>query len=617
MGPLKKRLKGPKGEAALPSVAPQATAPSPLPSVSEIHSLFQSLTKQLQDGSTDKRKMQIAVLQLKAWQRQLYSRLSEQQTEWEDALREQNKRRRSELAEDYLVANLQAEIDQCKRQPEMTQLERLARQELLEEESETCDQDASSIREDRTSLLQRYLPTNDITNPADKQAIVDFLHQELQDRDELDREVQALQSELNTVQRELQVQTDLLNLVPVHLSTLERASQPLAKLFGNFRSSPAAGISSLASKERLQRFEAAQQLPPPLYTLFTLLQHGLDEQLVGETGSQGGALSVAGASNHQLHHEVVLQLAVPDVTSSSKKRVSIHFRYDDKTLPLVTARAAGCPAKLNQELLLDELFPGDDGCEPLQQREQAAESDSAEASSKRASSAVVGKPYHWCNVLAGLYYPTAATESLKASTRVVLRELVRRIRSNSCLKHIVHSLQRQHVPVPPSAASSKATGCTLTQFDVTQGEGKTEKTFAVTLRKGQKHQLNALVRLHMSRYPAVPPVWTLNVDKDSSGDAMNNLYDSRFARFERKVNVEALERKVDPEEDSKGTESAKVDEEASYCDWILVHQLRTIMQEWDSWLTVLDNEETSDKKDGATPRAGRMHKGRDRVLLES
>jgi hypothetical protein len=94
--------------------------------------------------------------------------------------------------------------------------------------------------------------------------------------------------------------------------------------------------------------------------------------------------------------------------------------------------------------------------------------------------------------------------------------------------------------------------------------------------------LKVSVQIHSSRYPAVPPVWSLNTncdditsgtDGDSSSGNPSLLCDDRLVILERKVNLEALDKAVIP------------DQEESY-DWIVVHQLRQLMQEWEGWLDV-------------------------------
>jgi hypothetical protein len=88
--------------------------------------------------------------------------------------------------------------------------------------------------------------------------------------------------------------------------------------------------------------------------------------------------------------------------------------------------------------------------------------------------------------------------------------------------------------------------------------------YKVVLRKGSE-QLEIQVAVHKARYPEVPPAWTLNV----APDGQTPLYDERLADLERKVNVELLE-------------SMETASEVTH-EWILIHQLHTIMQAWDNW----------------------------------
>jgi hypothetical protein len=67
------------------------------------------------------------------------------------------------------------------------------------------------------------------------------------------------------------------------------------------------------------------------------------------------------------------------------------------------------------------------------------------------------------------------------------------------------------------------------------------------------------------------------------------------------VNLEALDKAVIP------------DQEESY-DWILVHQLRQVMQEWEGWLDADSaNSNSSSANNNASENASRKRKGRDRA----
>ena len=197
--------------------------------------------------------------------------------------------------------------------------------------------------------------------------------------------------------------------------------------------------TALLTSDRASRLEAAKTLPTPLYTVFYQLQQYIDLQ-TNVADEERMSVSVLNDASKQ----VLLQLPVPDVvakTKSSHKRVTIHFQCAQHTgVPFVTAIASGCGTSLNQDVLLDELFPHD-----------------VPISSTNDTTTIVGRPYHWCNTLAGLPHVPPDPQTCTANTRVIVRELKKRIRANATLKHILHGLQRNHVPAVPHQEKDIAT----------------------------------------------------------------------------------------------------------------------------------------------------------------
>ena len=361
----------------------------------------------------------------------------------------------------------------------------------------------------------------------------------------------------------------------------------------------------------------------------------------------------AGSSSSNSNDEVVLQLPVEDVatTTVSKKRVAIHFLFQQQATPtpLVTVYAAGCHSTLNQSVLLEELFPGD----------TAMEMDSTTSTTTTTSTPTTGHAYQWCNFLAGLY-PVPSSNSnhsttvlRRLSTRVVMRELQKRVRANATLKHILHALQRHRVPAIPAVAAAGNDAAPLTcqlagfapvpvetssSSSWKDGEGSpknsdgssrntTTTTFQVTLRKGHK-SWSCHVTVNTVRYPAVPPVWNLCGDSGNAAggtkDSSSPLYDNRLAQLQQQVNEDALQRVMmattpqagssstaDGDDADATTETTPAivvarDEDDYYCEWILVHQLRQVMQQ--PWEQPTSNDED------VVP-ASRKRKGRDRKFL--
>ena len=358
-----------------------------------------------------------------------------------------------------------------------------------------------------------------------------------------------------------------------------------------------------------------------------------------------------------------MQLPVEDFvspTNTSKKRVSIHFRYQDQPRPVVSTYATGCASTLNQDILLEELFAGDRASSaattivPLPPTQQQA------------------KSYQWCNYLAGLYHTSSeaalvgnsrnGNESLtteqqqqqvrRSSTRLIVHELQKRVRANAAWKHIWSSLQRNHVPVPPAVVPSNVDSAVDTTFLIPSHDplwkpscklagfvesphDKTSTatsltTFQVTLRHSSE-TLSCSVTIDTVRYPAVPPVWNLLSVSSSSSSASSQLYDNRLAQLQQQVNQDALARAIPNESVSEAndkndnvrssrtilgmTKVSATDKEQQYYEWILVHQLREIMHQWE---LDLSDEETTDEASSTRMLEGsdRTRKGRDRKLLK-
>jgi hypothetical protein len=69
----------------------------------------------------------------------------------------------------------------------------------------------------------------DVNDPSKKQQIIARLHQELNRRGTLARDVKLKRQELEKIQAELANKRQLLDTLPDQLSVMERASKPLQK----------------------------------------------------------------------------------------------------------------------------------------------------------------------------------------------------------------------------------------------------------------------------------------------------------------------------------------------------------------------------------------------------
>lgn len=691
MSLLKKRFRATAAEhePLTTSTTSSVAAAAPPPTLEGVNLLFASAMDQIQSTGAvpDAR---ATVLQLGQWQRRLYETLAQQDAEIATHTARRKKARRAHMATAYERAHLARQIAQCRLFP-MPHLEQLAREETGRT---TADPAATDARQ----LLIDFLGP-EVHDPRRKADVIARLQDCLKQRAVLEKDVLIQKQALLKTQLELKAQRAVLRSLPAHLQAVERAAQGLVKLL----SSPSSGngdsdspsFQHMTGTERFARLELARRLPPPLYALYSLLQHAVDER----SGPGGGATAATTASDLSdgittttttmrvllQKDTVVWQLPVTEVgTSSTKKKltVSVHFVY---TPPAVLVHATGCATTLNQEVLLEELFPGDCALDLY--------SSSPSHPAATTTTAAPGKSYQWSNHLAGLYPvpsspalarygrgSTATTETATATTTatttdavlllnvsagVVVRELPRRIRANATLQHILYSLQRRHVPVPPPAPANRVSAviashrvpwkpvCKLVRFDPASenrsapshpdyDHGSSSNNngvdaaattpltiYAVELRHGQQSLL-ASVRVHPARYPAVPPVWTFfpPTSTESAAAAATTasatnarpspLYDPRLARLAQRVNVEALNRGT-----AKATRTvAHIDDDKAdddplhYYEWILVHQLRDVMLEWDA--TCAKNNDSSSGIGGlaAVTAVGRTHKGRDRRAVE-
>lgn len=535
------------------------TGTAATPSLEEIDAQFDSL---LQDSS-DRNQLQSSLLQLAEWQRSLYATIASQEAELTDLRNEKLRAKNLAAAAEYEKAFLKKQIVACK-SFETPHLEKLATEEVHGEQS---------------NVINVFLDA-DVHNPRDKAQILLKLQGCLKQRKALAKDVTSKQQALAALQATLKTKQDFLKALPAQVTAMERASTGLVKVMQN---SGTNSIQHMSGKARLERLQLAQELPAPLYTLFSLLQRTIDELLSSNQQSQDDAsdtnkIRLNVVAKPDSTQEVVLQLPVPDGsnnTSSSKKRVSIHFQYESTPVPVVTVNATGCNTALNQDILLDELFPGDVG-------ESLSKSNA--------------KAYVWCNQIAGLYVvnqSSGATTTIpwNSTARVVLYELQRRIRANAALKHILHSLQRHHVPAGSSSSISSSFAppvCVLASFveaketamETSDKADTSVRSFKVELRKGGK-SLKVTVSIDMVRYPAVPPVWT--IPSDNSDDKERQLYNDSLAKLQCSINGEALE-------------NVATDHE-----WILVHQLRMLMH-------YFDDEHNGEAMGGSA----RKRRGRDR-----
>jgi len=486
-------------------------------------------------------------------------------------------------------------------------------------------------QQDREAALLAAINDKGVLNdPVQREPIVRQLHEEMNARARLEQTLKNQKEELKVVSEQLSAKRKFLKSLPDHLQAMERASLPVQKLVHANIPSTAATIGS----ERYERLQKARSLPPCLYTVFQQLQHWIDQRYQKTNAPNAAAatntkitVAVVGAppptdddptnkvgdgegQSSSMH--VDLTLPIPDVanpaaattttTTPSKKKLHLQFYESsfsedggagDEPQPssLVSVVVApGCANSVFTEVLLSELFPGDIG----------RFFDNTGTGRKSSIASFVS--YQWSNYLGGIHVAGCDNNSdpsqQSGSTRVIMRELQRRTRSNATLKHILNSLQQRKIPSIPAEIvrsaddddgnSSSTFPCQVVNFvtqtqkdgkDASNKESPTWMTYALALRKTgapatSASSLKMTVRIHMARYPAVPPVWAL------SSDSSTGLYDPQLAQLEHKVNIELLQSCLSSSASS--VTGAGIDNDIR-ADWILALQLSEIVDDWTSW----------------------------------
>jgi Skp family chaperone for outer membrane proteins len=580
-------------------------------------SLLQAIQTDIAEGKDEI--IQGNLLQLHEIQQYLYAILQQQSLSFEQQKTKQIQSLRHRMAHEFERQFLLQQIQHYQQfdSTVVPNLIQLAREETNADTTSTTTNamDVDSPLATSNADLDRVtvflgLPVDDSAQRAHIQAKIQSC---IQERNEL---IQKIQQEATAVQHlkdEYKIKKEILHsTLPSHIQTIERATTGLAKILqsANAHVPPEMAMSG---SERIQRLELAQQLAIPLYTLYRCLQHFIDTSYAQPTtnSSQSAAAKVTVEKD-----EVILHLPVPDVAATSpttnattkKKMVLIHFTHLAVPVPHIVVLASGGGSLLNLEILLEELFPNDLALNDTILASHAGQS--------KVPSPVGGKSYLWCNHLAGLYpipsvyHPPnesstpSALRQQHVSTRVVIQTLRRRIRANATLKHLLHSLQRCHVPMTPPLASlvssvtesdlKMSASCKLTRFSpMPQLDSATScysvyqveihQTDATTSSAG----LIATVQIALACYPAIPPRWEF---QDSSG-----LYSVHLAQLAHRVNHELLDNIAKLQVDD-GISQDENESVLRFCEWIMVYQIREIMLFVDTQTDSLRNYQGRDRK---------------------
>jgi hypothetical protein len=125
--------------------------------------------------------------------------------------------------------------------------------------------------------------------------------------------------------------------------------------------------------------------------------------------------------------------------------------------------------------------------------------------------------------------------------------------------------------------------------------------YGLVLRKGTQ-SISAAVKIHRVRYPAVPPVWELHTatpSTPSNTSQMHDLYDDRLAKLQHFINHELLLLAS-----TKTKTSQQIESVYYYHEWILAHQLYSIVQFLEASAIMMVSAPS-----GTDAMAGRQYRG--------
>jgi hypothetical protein len=536
-----------------------------------------------------------SLLDLKSIQSSALAKLREANTGLEETRSQLNKQSILFRSLEYEEAHLQQQLS---RQVPTPHLERMCREETQH----------STTNENVEENMNEFLCGNKASSfqdPSNYQKVITKLHQEINLRGSLERDALQANKALATKTASLQQNEEFLASLPKKLLQLEKSSLPLQSFFHTQH-------ETRIGTERTKRLQLAKSLSAPLYTLFVQLQSYLDackeegmtvEIVTHKLSPQADDDTAAWFQPDK--HVVHLCMMLAD---SKSKKVTIEFAYLPK-LKVVTAHASSSGGMLaaaqdvaTTAALLVNLFSGDKG-------EMVWSADSVHLKDI-ASTQMSGRPYHWCNYLAGIHLPATTRDVLDpVSTKAIVTQLKRRLDANTTLTMILGALKKKSNPIPTHASwkdpsdslapvTTKLVGWTLEDEDKEH-----VKTFAATL-KHKSQSIKATVTVDYSLYPSVPPTWSLTTGGESWGEehgsthalesATNPLYDNALGQMERIINIQ-LDELVNPKE------------QETY-NWILAHQLHRFVCLWDE----MQGEHSS-----AAGQLPRSVKGKDRVPSKS
>ena len=526
------------------------------------------------------------LMSIKTLQRQLLDTLQLSTTKMETKKKELRKQTLILESITYESNHLKHQLDAYAVFP-TPHLEKMAREELNDSNSNVNDVI-------NTFLCGSVIKSHE--DPKQHDAIMQKLHKEINARGTLERDVKVAHKMLGGHKKIFTDKQAFMADLPRKLDLVEKASLPLQQFFQT-----GTNTATLTS-DRRKRLDLAKSLPGPLYTLFIQLQSHLDSLRNGSGATVQVVSQLKGPrkGNPNVDRNTVqLTLPLPDITvreGAICSTVCIDFLYYP-TLNVVTATAKGSLDKVNPESVLVNLFPGDDGEFTLIQVGEVAHKLS-------------GRPYSWCNYMAGLHLatPSGDASSMTLCTKVIVTELSKRVRANSTLTQLLSSFAKRKVhPVHPAMANNIIVdpGCLAKLYNFTEYSSEhhpttnNETCYQATMKR-KSTTIRAIVIIDRSRYPSTPPIWSLLTGEEEWGQQYgsatsleaetNPLYNRVFGSIERDVNFNLI--------------PLVKQEVLETHDWIISHQLQTIINVWD---------QAQKAAEGGSLNGVRVIKGRDRL----
>ena len=637
MPPPKKRRKADEAKTA----AASGPEDEPVSTASIDRALEHFITNLDESGEANQ-----ALLSVKCIQRSLLSQLEQVEQRLESKHVQVEKHRDTLANLNYEQGHWESKIQHLQQASKTHQLEALCREELDDNMSEGPE------------VIQKFL-NHDIAQPDhEMDKVVNILHQQINHRGTLERNVSQRQMELKNLEDIRKKRTQFLNQLPDKLKDMERASLSLQKFFAmkqkmDDHSDEAPAHATFNTSDRETRLRLAQRLSGPLYTLLVQLQSYTDDYphkgLALDIVSTPKTLKSDDIWKDPDENTVVFHVPIPQIQSKlqsgsggraspnlggggKKDRTSISFTYFSAH-NVVTAKVSGGDDRLNPSTLL-QLNPHDTGDFQVKGDLKTVE-----------SKCPYGKPYLWCNYLAGLQLVKGQNpmELLEGSTRVILMELLRKVQSNMILHYMLNRVlpsQPRGNALPPNNRSNskdqpqclaRVASFQLTprqeQQQFSNGNGNNDddaKIYTLQLKRGN-HSFKATVRIHLAQYPVLAPQWSLtgndlnwgqeygshdslhqSGNSNATGAEAPPLHQARLGALETRVNdVDKLIAEM------KEEASEEEVDESYYYDWILSHQIREIIQEWDAWVSA--ESESANPGNGSHTRSVR---GRDRAKVE-